>query len=303
MASPYASPSRGWGQPRTGPASKASSATVAAMTQAGMRCPRARITRAPSTAVTSVVGAALLHATAVGGLELFLRLARVIECCIDAEARWFLPRREFRECLQELPDDLLRRHEHEHTVSHPLAVEDGFLTPLEWIASEIEQLWRSEPNERILPDGEAFAALLEEVHLPLIDAQRHQVAVVAPVHDAPAGVRFHLARPERQHVVAVDADLECLIARLVTLLELLDDVGLAGRRDERREHVHVREDVVRDAARLEDTGPSDGTGHTPAALPVGVLLAAEGSRASVGPGHALRAIVRRVHDDRIVGDA
>ena len=44
-------------------------------------------------------------------------------------------------------------------------------------------------------------------------------------------------------------------------------------------------------------------GHAPTALPVGVLLTAERRRPAVGPAHLLRAVVGRVHHDRVVGDA
>ena len=59
-------------------------------------------------------------------------------------------------------------------------------------------------------------------------AQRHQIAVVAPVQEALARVLLHLALHEGQQVVAVDVNLEGLVAGLVALLELLDDVRLAG---------------------------------------------------------------------------
>ena len=44
-------------------------------------------------------------------------------------------------------------------------------------------------------------------------------------------------------------------------------------------------------------------GHPEGAFPVGVLLAAERGHRAVGPGVHVRAVVGRVDDDRIVGDA
>ncbi len=137
----------------------------------------------------------------------------------------------------------------------------------------------------------------------LLDAQRHQVAVVAPVQEALARVLLHLALQEGQQVVAVDVDLEGLVAGLVALLELLDDVGLAGGRGQRRQHVGVREHLVGHGSRLDHAGPADRARHAPAALAVGVLLAAERRRAAIGPAHDLGAVVGRVHDDGVVGDA
>ena len=54
---------------------------------------------------------------------------------------------------------------------------------------------------------------------------------------------------------------------------------------------------------LMTPGQRISAGHAPAALPVGVLLAAERRRAAVGPAHHLGAVVGRVHDDGVVGDA
>ena len=68
-------------------------------------------------------------------------------------------------------------------------------------------------------------------------------------------------------------------------------------------HVLVREDVVDDRAGLDHAGPADHRRHAVAAFPVGVLLAAERRGAAVGPGERLGAVVGRVHDDRVVGDA
>ena len=63
------------------------------------------------------------------------------------------------------------------------------------------------------------------------------------------------------------------------------------------------EDLVRDLARLDHTGPANQTRHPPAALVVRVLLTAERRRAAVGPAHDLGAVVRRIHDDGVFGDA
>jgi hypothetical protein len=54
--------------------------------------------------------------------------------------------------------------------------------------------------------------------------------------------------------------------------------------------------------RLDDARPANHCGRAIAALPVRVLLAAEGSRAAVGPRERLGAVVGGVEDDRVVGD-
>ena len=87
------------------------------------------------------------------------------------------------------------------------------------------------------------------------------------------------------------------------LQQLLLDVRLAGGRQQRRQPVLVRDDVVDLGAGLDDAGPAHRQRHAVAALPVGVLLAAERRRAAVRPAHHLGAVVRRVDDDGVVGDA
>ena len=98
-------------------------------------------------------------------------------------------------------------------------------------------------------------------------------------------------------------DLEGLVSDLHALEQLLLHVGHARGRHERRDHVLVGVDLVAHRAGLDDAGPADGGRHAVAALPVGVLLPAEGRRAAVGPGELLRAVVGGVHDDRVVFEA
>ena len=63
------------------------------------------------------------------------------------------------------------------------------------------------------------------------------------------------------------------------------------------------DDAVERRACREVTGPADEGGHAVGAFPVGVLLAAEGHRAGIGPGVVVRAVVGGVLDDRVVGEA
>src|SRR5206468_11875156 len=103
-------------------------------------------------------------------------------------------------------------------------------------------------------------------------------------------ILLRLSLPSRQQVVAVDVDLEGLLAGLVSLLELLDHVRVTRRRGERREHVLMGVEIVRDRSRLDDAGPADRARHAPAALEVRVLLAAEWRRAAIRPAHHLGAV-------------
>ena len=96
--------------------------------------------------------------------------------------------------------------------------------------------------------------------------------------------------------------LKVLPAGLVALLELLDDVGLARRGEERRQPVVVLDDLVGDDARRDLARPAHQQRHAERAFPVRVLLAAERRHRPVRPRVHVRAVVGAVHDDRVVGD-
>ena len=77
--------------------------------------------------------------------------------------------------------------------------------------------------------------------------------------------------------------MKVVVADLHALQQLFLHIGHAGGRQQRRQHVFVREDVVVDGAGLDHAGPADGTGHAITAFPVLVLLAAEGRGTAIGP--------------------
>ena len=56
-------------------------------------------------------------------------------------------------------------------------------------------------------------------------------------------------------------------------------------------------------AGLDHSGPADSSRNAEPTFPVGVLLAAEGRRAAVGPGEHFRAVVGGIHDDGILIEA
>ena len=91
--------------------------------------------------------------------------------------------------------------------------------------------------------------------------------------------------------------------RLITSFQLLDDVRLPGHGEEGREPVVVLDDLVRDLARLDLTRPAHDHRNAERALPVGVFLAAERRHRAVRPGVHMRAVVGRIHDERVVRDA
>ncbi len=76
-------------------------------------------------------------------------------------------------------------------------------------------------------------------------------------------------------VVAVEVDLVGAVAELLALLELLDDVRIAGRRDEGREPVEPGDDAVLDLAGRHLARPADDRRHAEAAFQRRPLAAGE----------------------------
>ena len=104
-------------------------------------------------------------------------------------------------------------------------------------------------------------------------------------------------------VIAVEMHLVGAIAELLALLELLDDVRIAGGRHERREPVEAGHDPVLDLAGRNLAGPADDARHAEAAFQHRPLAAGERRLAAVGPGEVLGAVVGREDDDGVVLEA
>src|SRR4030095_4331823 len=168
-----------------------------------------------------------LHLLAVllaGGRELLHDL-------VDAEARRLLARRELLEARDPPGDEDLGRHEPENASNQPVVVVDGVVIgALEGIAAEVEDLRHAQIDHRLRPDVEAFRALLLEDSLPVLVAERHEVAVIAPVEHLLARRLPDLTLEEREQVVAIEVDLEGLVTHLVPPEQLLLHVRHAGRR-------------------------------------------------------------------------
>ena len=98
-------------------------------------------------------------------------------------------------------------------------------------------------------------------------------------------------------------DVEFLSADRAAIKELLGHVRIAGGSEQGRKHVDVGDNAVQPRAGLDLARPAHETRHAPAALPVGVLVAAERRVTGVRPGVVLRSVVGGIHDDRVVGDA
>ena len=132
-------------------------------------------------------------------------------------------------------------------------------------------------------------------------AQCGDAAVVGPVEELAALVGAH-AGEKIPLVIAVEVNREGFARGVVTLQELVFDIRLTGRGNQRGHPVLRREDVVDLRARRHEARPAHKRRDTVAAFPVGVLFPAERRKAAVRPGKCLSAIVGRVDDDRIVGD-
>jgi hypothetical protein len=65
----------------------------------------------------------------------------------------------------------------------------------------------------------------------------------------------------------------------------------------------LRDDLVRDRARLDLSRPAHQHRHPEGALPVGVLLVTERGHGAVGPGVHVRSVVGGVNHDRVFGDS
>ena len=98
-------------------------------------------------------------------------------------------------------------------------------------------------------------------------------------------------------------DLEALPIERSSLHQLIDKVGLAGRRGECRDEVLVCADVVNDRTWRYHPRPTHQAGNTECAFKVRRFLAPKRRRAAVRPSKSFGAIVARVNDDRVIGYA
>src|SRR5262247_4275080 len=130
--------------------------------------------------------AAWLYALCATFLSRALATANeLLQHLVNGEARRLLPRRELLERGQELANYLLRRHEQENVIHHPIPVGvRGDFGPLVWLGAQVEELRETERNERLLPDAQgASRALLHEHEFPVVVAQSSQVPVVGEVKE------------------------------------------------------------------------------------------------------------------------
>src|SRR5262249_54072119 len=95
------------------------------------------------------------------GLDLLLDLLQV-------ERAGRLARRIFLHGLQDLRGHALQRHDHEDPIQEPVVVGVRIvLGLLERVPSQVEEQGHAELRERLAPDAEGLAAILEEHDLPV----------------------------------------------------------------------------------------------------------------------------------------
>src|SRR4029078_2324824 len=109
------------------------------------------------------------------------------------------------------------RQQHKDSIGTPLFIEQiaGYIRLLERIGAKIEELGKLQRQEWLLPGRESFVGLLGKMDFPVAVAQRHQVALVAPIEEAPTRALRHLAFQKGNEVESVEINLECLVAGFV----------------------------------------------------------------------------------------
>ena len=231
-----------------------------------------------------------------------LGVGKLLQHLVEAEASDFLARRELRKCGDVLGDEFLRGDKQEDAVDAPVRVVHGdVIGLLERIRAQIEDLRHAQRREGLLPNVKAMRTLLLEDNLPVVVTQADERAIIVPVEELVTRTGS-LAGESVGEVVAIEMHLEGLVAHFHTFLELLLHVGHASGCHKGGQHVFVGEEVVAHRAGRDHAGPADGAGHAIAALPVFILLAAEGRRAAIGPRELLGAVVGGIHHDRVVLD-
>src|SRR5262249_37826856 len=143
--------------------------------------------------------------------------------------------------------------------------------------------------------------LINKAELVIAEAHRAQCPF-GEVIDLIA-LRRPLAGDEVQLVVTVEVNLVALVAEFLPLLQLLDNVQVAGCGDESREPVKTGHQSVLDLARRNLARPANDAGDAEPPFKHGSLAACERRLAAIGPGEILSAVVRAEHNDGVVIDA
>ena len=219
----------------------------------------------------------------------------------EVEARALLRGRKVDRRLAELRRFLLHEHATPEFVHVPVDVRDRAGLRVHRQAGALVRVEPEVGHDRPIDldrVAEPPRRLIGEPILEVADARGSERGF-REVPDLVA-LRRSLAGDEVCLVVAVEVLLVRPVADLLALLELVDDVGIAGRRDEGREPVESGDDRVLHLARRDCAGPTDDHRSAEAALEPGSLAAGERRLTAIGPGEVLGAVVGRKGDDRVV---
>src|SRR6266850_1471316 len=225
---------------------------------------------------------------------------------VDAEARWPLTGWILFERGKEGSHHRLGRNEWAGTVRHEKVVESvrRDVRALIGVRPQVEEFRNTQLGERLGPNSQrSRRALLFEHELPVFVTHGDEIAVVVEVDELLARAAWLLTGEIGKLIVAVEMNFPGLAPGLVTFEQLVLDVRIAGCRHEGWHPVEGTDDVVRDRAWLNASGPADHAWHAERAFPVRILLAAERRRTGIRPGILMWTIVGSVDHDGVVADA
>src|SRR5262245_847747 len=158
-------------------------------------------------------------------------------------------------------------------IDHPIQIGIRvYFGPFERVAAEVHYVWYPKLHERLGPLSHRVGPLYRQMELIVANPHRHDLAVVAHVHDGVSRALLNLASQVRDLVVTVEMDVKSLAPDSATVEELLGNVRIAGGGEQRRKHVDVRDDAVQDRSCLDLARPAHEARHPPTTLPAGVLL-------------------------------
>src|SRR4030095_9648119 len=142
----------------------------------------------------------------------FRRVLQTLQRVVNRKAAGVLARRARLERGQELPDVLLRGHEHERVVNPPVSIVYAFMVGgLERIGAQIEKFGEPQRHKWVLPHVQAVRALFGEDDFVLVVAERDKRTVVVEVKEFLAWARRFSSQRVGQ-VVAIEMNLEGLVS-------------------------------------------------------------------------------------------
>src|SRR5271166_5457729 len=218
-----------------------------------------------------------------------------------AEGSGLLHRRELDGGLPELQDDVLDENE------PPSFSAEEFVEPGRCPFTKVQDRCSL---ERILPDVVDLGHIRR--HLGTGPARRlFEKLVLEVIHSHRAEVRSSeikdlmasggpFALKQGHLVIPIEMVLIRPVAELYALEELILDVRIAGRSEERGVPVHARKDSVLDCPGLDVSGPARDAGHPEPAFINGAFGIAKRRHTAVRPGKRLGAIVGGEDENGVV---